>query len=89
LCFILFKQIEPYRGGAFSLDIQFIISEMEAERDRVNQAIGALQGRGSKQTKTSTGRPDGRRRRLSAAARKRIGDAMKKRWAERKKKQVA
>jgi hypothetical protein len=32
------------------------------------------------------GRANGRKRHLSAAARKRIGEAMKKRWAERKKK---
>jgi hypothetical protein len=29
--------------------------------------------------------PDGRKRRLSAAARRKIGLAMKKRWVERKK----
>lgn len=69
------------------MDIQFIISEMEAERDRVNQAIAALQG--GKSLKTISGQPDGRRRRLSAEARKRIGAAMKKRWAERKKKEAA
>jgi hypothetical protein len=61
-----------------------IIAELEAERNRLNSAIAALQGSGNI-SRTATGRPDGRRRRLSAAARRKIGLAMKKRWAERKK----
>lgn len=64
------------------MDTQSIVAELEAERDRLNTAIEALQGR----RMTASGKPDGRRRHLSAAARKRIGEAMKKRWAERKKK---
>ena len=63
------------------LDTHVIIAALEAERDRLNQAIAALQ-RG----KTVSGKSDRRRRPLSAAARRRIGLAMKKRWAERKKK---
>jgi hypothetical protein len=70
------------------LDIQVIISELEGERDRVNHAIAALQGSRGNFGRTLRGRPNGRRRRLSAAARKRIGEAMKKHWTERKKKQV-
>lgn len=68
------------------MDIQSIIAELEGERDRLNSAIAALQGN---KTRTATGRPDGRKRRLSAAARRKIGLAMKKRWAERKKKAAA
>jgi hypothetical protein len=68
------------------LDTQSIIAELEAERDRLDSAIAALQGN---KARTATGRPDGRRRRLSAAARRKIGLAMKKRWAERKKKEAA
>lgn len=63
------------------MDITAIIAELESERDRLDQAIAALQ-RGS----TASGNPGRQRRRLSAAARRRIGLAMKKRWAERKKK---
>jgi hypothetical protein len=67
------------------MDTASIIEELEAERDRLNSAITALQGK-----KRGPGRPpqatDGRRRHLSAAARRKIGLAMKKRWAERKKK---
>jgi hypothetical protein len=60
-----------------------MVAELEAERDRLNSAIEALQGsRGTRLT--TSGKPDGRRRHLSAAARRKIGEAMKKRWAERK-----
>jgi hypothetical protein len=65
------------------MDTASIIAALEAERDRLNQAIAALQRRPGT---TVSGKPDHRRRRLSAAARRRIGLAMKKRWAERKKK---
>jgi len=64
------------------MDTATIIAELQAERDRLNSAIAALQSR--RAPKTSV-KPDGRTRHLSVAARKRIGEAMKKRWAERKK----
>jgi hypothetical protein len=71
------------------VDTAVIIAELEAERDRLNRAIAALKGGISTHGKGYTAaRPiDGRkrRRRLSAAARKRISDAMKKKWAARKK----
>jgi hypothetical protein len=54
-----------------------IIAELEAERSRLEMAISALRGR--------NGRKAGRgRRRLSPAAKKRISEGMKKRWAARK-----
>jgi hypothetical protein len=66
------------------MDTEAIIKELEAERTRMDQAITALRGR-----KRGAGRPigstSGRKRRLSPAARKRISEAMKKRWAARKK----
>jgi len=70
------------------LDTQSIISELEAERDRLDQAISALKGGGRRLSK---GGPSGMgvRRRLSAAARKRISDAQKKRWAAQKKTRIA
>ena len=64
------------------MDTATIIEELEAERDRLSAAISALQGR-----KRGPGRPphsSGVKRHLSPAARKRISDAMKKRWAVRK-----
>jgi hypothetical protein len=67
-----------------------IIAELEAERDRLSSAIAALQG-GCSTPRTLLGRPDGRsrRRHLSVAARRKIGEAMKKRWAGRKRKEAA
>ena len=66
------------------MDTAAIIEALEVERDRLNSAISALQGR-----KRGSGRPGqflhGGKRHLSAAARKRISDGMKKRWAARKK----
>ena len=67
-----------------------ILATLKDERDRIDQVIEIL-GNGSKPRR---GRPPialtesggGRvRRQLSAAAKKRIGAAMKKSWAARKK----
>jgi len=65
--------------GAPPLDIQTIIAELEAERDRLSDAITALR-------RNLPAPRNGRRsrRRLTAAARKRISGAMKARWAKRK-----
>jgi hypothetical protein len=74
-------------GG--NVDLQRIVSELKRERDRIDRAIAALDGGGitAKQRKTAsdlgaTRKP--RRRRLSAEGRKRISEAMKKRWAARR-----
>lgn len=69
------------------MDTAAIIGELEAERDRLNSAIDALQGStsGRGRGRAEAKRTNGRKRHLSAAARKRISDAMKKRWAARKK----
>ena len=65
------------------MDTEAIIKELEAERTRLDEAITALRG-----SKRGAGRPtgstNGRKRKLSPAARKRISEAMKKRWATRK-----
>jgi hypothetical protein len=71
------------------MDTPSIIAELDAERDRLNSALAALRGQGNRSRLTLSGKPDRRKRKLSAAARKRIGEAMKKRWAQRKKKQAA
>jgi hypothetical protein len=67
------------------MDTQQIISELESERDRLDQAIAALRGsmRGRRGPGVGRGGRRGRRR-LSAAAKRRISEMMKKRWAERK-----
>jgi len=67
------------------MDTQQIISELEAERDRLEEAISALRGSLGRRAYGVAGRGGRRgRRRLSAAAKKRISEQMKKRWAERK-----
>ena len=67
------------------MDTQQIINELEAERDRLEQAISALRG-SMRGRRGIGGLGKGRRgrRRLSAAAKRRISEMMKKRWAERK-----
>jgi hypothetical protein len=76
------------------MDTQQIIAALSEERDRLEQAISALEGGGGRGRRgrrpgpvpAGPGRGRGRRRRrLSAAAKQRISEMMKKRWAERKK----
>jgi hypothetical protein len=66
------------------MDTQQIISELEAERDRLEQAISALRGSMRGRRGPVPGRGRRGRRKLSAAAKRRISEMMKKRWAERK-----
>lgn len=74
------------------MDIQTVLAELTKERDRIDKAIAALSEIGSRTRKP--GRPVGsgnragapKRRTMSPAARKRISEMMKKRWAERKRK---
>ena len=70
------------------LTLDTILTELKAERDRLNQAIAALEGAtptgGRSKKARNTEKP--RRRRMSAAARKRLSEAKRKWWAERKKK---
>jgi hypothetical protein len=66
------------------MDIASILSELSAERDKLQQAINALE----RTSGTSENRREPKpRRTMSADARRRIGLAMKKRWAARKKAQ--
>ncbi len=77
------------------MDTQQIVAALREERDRLEQAISALEGGGVGRGRRGRrpgpvpggpGRGRGRRRRrLSAAAKQRISEMMKKRWAERKK----
>jgi hypothetical protein len=68
------------------MDIQIIVSDLKAERNRIDEAISALEGltsaalrRGRPPKATSS---DGKHRQMSPAARKRISEAMKQRWAK-------
>jgi len=79
----------PERGP---MNIGQIVSELKKERDDLNRAIAALEGIGGRRPQTgkisekgSTAQTSRKRRRgLSAAGRRRISEAMKKRWAERR-----
>jgi hypothetical protein len=78
------------------LDIHKIVSELEREKDRISKAIAALVESASSSftTRKSSGggraaaRGKGKRRRagITPAGRRRLSEAMKKRWAERKRK---
>jgi hypothetical protein len=74
------------------MDIQSLLAELTKERDRIERAIAALSAIGSG-ARRGPGRPAGKsgrgRRHMSPAARKRISEMMKKRWAERKRKAKA
>jgi len=72
------------------VNLQQIVAELQAERDRLDKAIAALngistprrRGRPPKAVRTSA-RPK-RRRRMSAAARRKLSRLLKQRWAQGK-----
>ena len=68
------------------MNLPAILNELRDQRDRIQQAIDALE---RTTHPTSTDKRRGRKpgRHMSADARRRIGLAMKKRWAARKKAQ--
>jgi hypothetical protein len=75
------------------VDLQKIVSELRKERDRLNQAIAALEGIGVVSTATRKSatptlvlRKARKRGRLTPEGRKKLSEMMKKRWAERRRK---
>lgn len=79
------------------MDLEKIVAELKQEMERIGRAIGLLEqsgppkarrgrrpGSGASASATST-KP--KRRGLTPAGRKRLSEMMKKRWAERRKKQ--
>jgi hypothetical protein len=76
------------------LDLEGIVAELKKERDRLGRAIAALMDSYSpfaakKRKATGTRRrtsKGGKRGGITPAGRRRLSLAMKKRWAERKKK---
>jgi predicted phage gp36 major capsid-like protein len=66
------------------MDIQSILNELREQRDRIQQAIDALE-RTAHPTATGKRRGPKPGRHMSADARARIGAAMRKAWAKRKK----
>ncbi len=70
------------------MDISKILSELRQERNRIDQAIAALERVGeARSARGPATRTVGRRRRrrLTPEGRKRLSEMMKKRWAERRK----
>jgi hypothetical protein len=82
------------------MDFHRLIQEIDSEISRLQQARALLigepakrgpgrpkAGAGTRTAATAVSKPAKRKRRLSPEGRKRIADAMRKRWAERKKQQ--
>ena len=82
------------------MDVQKIIAELRSETERLNQAIAALEGVSSRQGTTKSRAPiktvtavkkrqasTGKKTRggMTEEGRKRLSEAMKKRWAARRK----
>jgi hypothetical protein len=73
-----------------------IVSELKRERDRLNRAIAALDGKDGVRTRSKKSltpnlviRKAKKGRHITAAGRKRLSEMMKKRWAERRRKGTA
>jgi hypothetical protein len=62
------------------MNIDSVLTSLRQEQQRIAQAISALEGLASAQTTSKEGRPVQKRRPLSAAARKSIAAAQRKRW---------
>ena len=79
------------------MTLDSILTQLKEDRDRLDRAIAALEGGSGRKrgrprasaTAEVSGGPRRKRRHMSAAARKKISDMMKKRWAERKRRQSA
>ena len=81
------------------MEVSRIIAEIDAQISKLQQARALLAGTTAPAARSGRGRPKGskktaaaaapaaptRKRKLSPEGRKRIADAMKKRWAERRK----
>jgi hypothetical protein len=81
------------------MEVSRIIAELDAQIAKLQQARALLAGTSAPVTRAGRGRPKGsknaaavtaavapsKKRKLSPEGRKRIADAMKKRWADRRK----
>jgi len=74
------------------LDTGRIVAELKTERNRLSQAITALEGLSPRTTARKSAVPHRaagskkKRGHLTPEGRKRLSESMKKRWAEKKKK---
>ena len=70
------------------MDTARLVRDLRAEKGRIERAIAALEGLSSdttgRQTTRAAGANKAGRRKMSPAARKRISEMMKKRWAARR-----
>lgn len=71
------------------MKIDRIVADLREERDRLDNAITALESLGGRGRRGAAAAGRRRRRKMSAAARKRISMGMKARWAQRRKQQPA
>jgi hypothetical protein len=70
-----------------NLDLNSIITELKTERDRIGRALAALLDEAKVAvgvTKRKVAAPTRRGKGLTAAGRKALSEAMKRRWAERR-----
>lgn len=77
------------------MDVRKILADLKSERNRIDEAIRAIEslggtgnhtarrGRPASKTSATSAKPR-RRPRMSAAARKKLSEMMKKRWASGK-----
>jgi hypothetical protein len=79
-----------------NVDTQRIVSELKAERNRLDKAIAVLDGANRTPTTVAKGatsrkgaQAPRKRHGLTAAGRKRLSMLMKKRWAEKRKKRLS
>jgi hypothetical protein len=72
-----------------TLDIRSILEELRRERDRIDEAISALQKVSNQSGRSVRLGERPRRRRLTPEGRRRLSEMMKKRWAERKRRAKA
>lgn len=71
------------------MDVNSILAELRAERDRIERAIAAMEGLNStgRRTVARTGKATAgrnKRGRMSAAGRRKLSRLMKQRWAQGK-----
>jgi hypothetical protein len=77
------------------LDTQRIVSELKAQRNRLERAIAALdetaatRARTTREPSSNGAQAPRKRHHLTAAGRKRLSEMMKKRWAEKRKKMLS
>lgn len=72
------------------MNVERIVRELKSERERLNRAIAALEeaessANGRQTVAVSGAAKGGQGRHLTPAGRKRLSEAMKRRWAERRK----